>query len=1784
VTLQPFAVADATLDWFRRYVRAGFPLRDEILESQREDLIDGGLLWAPTYVKLERPGVQGPPLGSLRGTLLDRTIDLPWGFTDLYDHQVKAITRLAADEPKNTLILSGTGSGKTEGFMIPIVDACLRSESPGVKALVIYPMNALANDQLKRLRELLVACPDVSFGRYTGDTPELDAGDPRRPGRPADAPANMRWSRQAMRDEPPDILLTNYTMLEYLLLRRKDEELFRHGAPRFLVVDEIHLFAGVLGAEVASLLRRFRQHVAGTSGGMCMVGTSATAGSEAEEEELARFAARFFGASFDKDALVTETPTPLEEPTGSLPPPPVITDDLLRSATDVAGVAALAKATFGVDLPVDNEFSDALGGVIDGFATVGVVEGAFARPGPVTAGADALKKLPEREGVEDEAILREAEAILLLGATARVAMVGEDVAEPRFRPRLHQVLRSPAGLWRCLDPAHGCLVAPDEGHCSCDAMTLPLASCRTCGEAYWSSQAPKADLDSVVRLHGIDVDRGLPAVLLADPQRISELVDEDEEGNKVTWARRRVCPWCGAVTTSDLELEHDRRCPKPLSDGVVLLASTDDVHCPACGDLGARNRPIVLPLKGSAAASTAVVTQGLADELRAETDEAGGRLLVFADSRQNAAQQAGYAADQGARIAVRQLVTKALGDKGALSLKKLPGVVADLVMSDEASRRRWLVGESERNFIEVSNPEYVMSDEDRRHIEYQLTWEIALEATERARRRFSLEREGVIVMDIDGLDALVETARDGWPTCPFDHEHLTDVIRAVVDVMRYGRAVSVPFLKLSPRTVVKNHGVRIGDPAITQTRGYGPKKYSSRRDGIDIRAWTDPKHTTRLMELLGRVMSRRPAEANDVVDSLVGRLQAVGLLTAANIEGRRRFMVDRDRLLFRRRDEASLWRCDRCGTVRNSLLRAVDGAPLCVGWRCGGTPKPFEPQEARDFYARQYVSTPRRFIVREHSGQIEGDVRLELESRFNDREHPIIDALAATPTLEVGVSLDDLHAVVLRNLPPTPANYAQRVGRAGRRSKIGLAVAHAGHGPHDAYYFGQPGEMIAGLVRAPAISLDNEPLLRRHVNSLIFEVLSLDLPGRWVPNPEESEEEQEWPTIADEAGVIRETTLKPFEDALADLAVRAQAEEAIRGAFASPNDPEPPDGAEEIGIDQLDRFLGDLRSSLMRWTERYRALLEEFKKAQAKPGLPSRHEKEYLDRIYREIARMANPSSPDQQPLGFLGVVGFFPRYGFTGTSVLLHPRGADEPLVQAGGVAVTEYAPGNLVYARGRRLKVDRFDPAPVEEASIGPEHRENVLSLARRCDACEYLTEEPLEKTCPTCNADLISQPVLHLTGVAGGGRQISSEDEYRRRSDYVVRHILGPAPATTSVVEMAGYRLEWSRGRRITVANAGRVEPDGGSAQGFAVCTSCGLGAEYSPPGDEDDGEGRVGHRPFCPAAKDPNHVVVKNKVWLTAAMQGDVFELELPIGMRGPTFSSWRATIAESLLLGIRETMQAGRRDLDWFTRKRKDEPVSLVFFDTMPGGTGFVPKLFADGAAGLKAAAAEALERLVACTCSGSCHRCLRDFWNQRLHQDLDRFTVLTSLKRLAAADVVEGVYPDDEKLESFLEQEFYERLADVGIPRPTLQVIRVLGKHRIIRVDCEYRDPDVSVFLDGRAYHAQSTDKIIDDLEVRNRLEAQGVFVLEFTYADVMERFAEVARLTQLARTGETEPLDVSSLEGLKLLDRDDATHRIVAEVDPQAWVESESARQAALDSSNAIRAAGYRLKRVPRR
>jgi very-short-patch-repair endonuclease len=300
-----------------------------------------------------------------------------------------------------------------------------------------------------------------------------------------------------------------------------------------------------------------------------------------------------------------------------------------------------------------------------------------------------------------------------------------------------------------------------------------------------------------------------------------------------------------------------------------------------------------------------------------------------------------------------------------------------------------------------------------------------------------------------------------------------------------------------------------------------------------------------------------------------------------------------------------------------------------------------------------------------------------------------------------------------------------------------------------------------------------------------------------------------------------------------------------------------------------------------------------------------------------------------------------------------------------------------------------------------------------------------------------------------------------------------------------------------------------------------------------------------------------------------------------GQEGPGFLPWRRTLTEALMLGIRETMQAGRRDLEAFEVAPNGEPKTLVIFDTMPGGTGYLPKLLAEGGAGLREVASTALERLGGCDCEKSCHRCLRDFWNQRHHRVLDRHAVIETLRHLATAPGIDYEPEPDEQLASFLEREFFERLEAAGIQAPTLQGIHRLPDGRITVADAVYADPDISVYLDGREYHSQSVERIRADLHRRNQLEQQGQLVLEFTYSDVLERFDDVAAsLREALQAGADRTPTNLPPNGLVVTASDLNARRLDLTVNAYAWVRTEAARQQHLNAANAARLAGWRLHR----
>src|SRR6266571_5687505 len=513
--MQPLALAQDICADYRRYIETTFPILDDSLRRQIDKKITSEyLLWKGPYISLSRPFTRSASVTDLarEGILLPTTASIFPGWT-LYDHQERGIRRLVSSQ--QTIVASSTGSGKTEAFLIPIIDYCLRHKAtPGVKAVLIYPMNALANDQLNRLRHWLHGT-GITLARYTDDTQRTATGD-----QPDDVPPEERSSREEIQNDPPDILLTNYVMLELLLVRREDQRIFRHQQMRYLVLDEVHTYGGARGIEVACLIRRFKEHVGRSDNGLVCVGTSATVKGD-DVGEVSSFASKLFAEAFAQESIILERfdqPEPLRE--AYWPPLPEIDDHLLQrfDTLNETQALALAEQLCGRAVPQANTPGERLGLLLQENALLRLLEGFLTLPRSLDELVDYLAGQPERRGVSRDALAAEITAYLLLGSLATTSQ------GPRLRPKVHMLYRGLEGFTRCLNCGHvwesGIDLCPD-----CKGRCLPVEVCRSCGQDFWRGMidrdiTPQDDPSN--SQHYQSPRTGVPRVYMLEPDNVRE--------------------------------------------------------------------------------------------------------------------------------------------------------------------------------------------------------------------------------------------------------------------------------------------------------------------------------------------------------------------------------------------------------------------------------------------------------------------------------------------------------------------------------------------------------------------------------------------------------------------------------------------------------------------------------------------------------------------------------------------------------------------------------------------------------------------------------------------------------------------------------------------------------------------------------------------------------------------------------------------------------------------------------------------------------------------------------------------------------------------------------------------------------------------------------------------------------------------------------------------------------------------------------------------------------------
>ena len=772
---------------YRRFLRTSYRFLDPLLRRQFEEhLAQAEVVVRGPYVTLARDFERGRTLRDLvEAGEVDRELlqaHWPFGEDPLYRHQERGLE--AGRAGRSFVVTTGTGSGKTEAFLLPVLDGILRRQREGVtgvQAVFLYPMNALANDQIERLRRLLRGIGlDISFALYTGDS---DTATLNLREEPAET---ERLTRLAIRRNPPDILLTNYKQLEFPLIRVEDRMLFTP-ALKYLVLDEIHAYRGALATEIACLIRRLKAHAGVQSGQLVGIGTSATVASgDGGFQTLAEFSTVLFGETFRSEDIFGESLVPV--PAGSKAWTPAVPnldeDDLFGlNPEDEGAVISLAERLTRRKCPAQGRVAERVTAVLAGNAVVEALEHTFSEPASISDAVQALQgRLEDRATQPEEAVRREVEAYLLVGS------VGDEEHPPRLRPKLHTFFHGVYDVALCLNPACRALVPQRGTGCSrCGSAARPAALCRTCGQDFVKVRFERDTDDLPVGTGDFYSDERTAFLthrvheLPEGPDAEGDTPEEENQNTEQKRGRRReeaearlestgLCPGCGRI------LPEGRTCPACNRNATRVLIHRGRLHtCPACGDIYTRG-DIVTPLRTGTASTVSVLATHHLDHLEGEDR----KLLVFADNRQDVAHQAGYTADKHRSFALRHLVAhdvKKAGE-GGVYIQELPERLFDHYRELGSVSRRPARPERER-WLDA------------------FTYEAANEFTRYSGQRASLENLGLVAIEYEFLEELEreeafgEAARQAGLDVPTG---LT-LVRALLDTMRKNRAVAWDFFQ-----------------------------------------------------------------------------------------------------------------------------------------------------------------------------------------------------------------------------------------------------------------------------------------------------------------------------------------------------------------------------------------------------------------------------------------------------------------------------------------------------------------------------------------------------------------------------------------------------------------------------------------------------------------------------------------------------------------------------------------------------------------------------------------------------------------------------------------------------------------------------------------------------------------------------------------------------------------------------------------------------------------------------
>lgn len=1705
----------------RSYIEGAYPLSDPILVRARRKLLEedqnGHLLSQQPYVETtpryktsdKKYGELGLPTHI--ATFFEQLAQLKQQhakeetktllYPKMWTHQAKSFQTFLADE-KDIIVATGTGSGKTECFLVPIIgslfdEAGSRPDSfamPGIRVLILYPMNALVNDQLSRLRLLLgdeglanifrdlgTNARHPTFGMYTGRTPypgprsatkdlqrvaqllkyytgmqddlkdelqllgrypakaleafyakELEEEAVYQTGKRAGKAYTKHHWKQRLQTQPgdrellmrqemvkgagsrpgnaPDVLITNYSMLEYMLMRPFERPLFeqtaqwlaREGNQFLIVLDEAHMYRGAKGAEVGFLLRRLRARlgISERPDKLRVICTSASLGTDEKAlNNIQKFAADLTGKKPDDFVpIIGQRDIP---DAGGVPQIDLATvlaaidlDDLHAVAAPDALAAALQPLFELLNEPCASQDEETvLAHLYDVLRDQPIINQLLKQ----TAGeAQSLETLAAVLFPGCESGKKMVEVLITLGTIAR-----KEKGEPGLIPtRIHALFRGLNSLYACINSrCSGRQDSPGEKATlgklfsqptvSCDACgsrVFELASCRYCGSPYFLAYSPQNELQTFDFLWG-ETEGQL--------ERIEILPSEPRHVDRTEEVRLH-------LRTGYLDLQNNF--PDEQVQSIWLPLDSDGnressfQRCAMCQppSSGTRSRISDFRTKGEQP-FTALIEAQFSEQPPQKDDKRlpnqGRKVLVFSDGRQKAARLAPALEYSHARGLFRQVLALAaqglVKETGFSGMDKLyPAVIwvcntrgIDLFPSpdeqefhDHLRRSR---NKSLSSLVEDANVGYLRPTQSyAQHLFSEMT-----------DKYYSLNSLGLATVE---EDPLVRYILDDFPDVGLGGEESRLVFRTWLRQQLENRTF------LPQGADISNLG----------EKWMGPQGIDATRES-HVMPHPFEEYIRRIVESDTAFTAVKEWFVKLIRQSVFSRLE------------NDRYFLQPLGLSLNLKLDAGWLRCRDCSRLYAETLQ--DLCPACLGEIVAAEKDYVDARMG--FYQgqvrRAFDSSglePFGLTAAEHSAQLTGQDDEEAfnktekyELRFQDipiEENgdvaPPIDVLSCTTTMEVGIDIGTLSGVALRNVPPHVANYQQRSGRAGRRGRSVASVITYAHGStHDAHFYSHPEKIISGDVLAPIVYIENQQVLRRHINAFLVQRFFHETV---TVAPEIYE-------LFESLGTVEQFLSDEYPCSLAKLeAWLEKNQNALRDElrhWAPKYSYGLDEDIQEVG-DTIDNavscLIKDLRDTLPCEAYSNREELEGV----VREGLERQLEEKLLDTL---IGRA------------------IFPRYAFptdvVGFWVSKRKARGDEAYKRSFDyepqrdlqIALTEYAPGSsLTIDKYRFTSAAIYSPYAPE---MGPTlDRARIYAACNNCGYVRVQDEAAVLPACPCCGGDdLAKSPFITPQGFAPDihdKREVDRGDASvtAGRTTRAQLEVQEPPPNWT--LHLFEDRLSIAaRSQHLVTVNKGVGD------RGFMVCPSCGRTEAVFGPGFPNSVMMRGGiprqHRHpleqgvFC----DTRPI---GPYYLGHRFPTDVLLLRLQFnppmacgtadrpGVSGRPGRAALTSLVEAMCLAASRTLQIDEGELagNWSpVLGGSSSEVYMFLYDLLPGGAGYT-RLVKES---LEEVLSATESILGSCTCESSCYQCLRHYSNNFIHPSLDRHLALSLLKYIVRGEL-----------------------------------------------------------------------------------------------------------------------------------------------------------------------------------